>query len=189
MIPSLRVCHIVPLLVIGCVSEDDAPFAPETVVTGIYQASTTTRADNCEPRRSEERAIVFGGYEYGADLELFDLRGAIKSVYKLPASQGYTHRVPGSPTLQLNPCTLPSPDSSMVLSYTLTSAARTHLEVEVNEAWTIIPPCVDGETIASVPQSSCNATRTLSYDLVTACEQPCVVRESSPGVLGCTCPR
>jgi len=110
--------------------------------------------------------------------------------YDLHESDGFVLRIPVSPALTINPCSVPSPGSSFVHTYVLTGAARDHFEVERNEVWTLNLPCTPQAILTpdTVPSASCHATRTLHYELKTACAPPCnVIFGSNVDDLKCDC--
>ena len=174
----LLACALAACEPLGTTATVDA-FDPAAVQTGIYTLTATTLTDTCTPARFTGTLDV-GVFQSGTDLGLFDGDATAQERYDLLASTGYTLDVPTSGE-QLDPCGATAGDA-VALSYVLTSATADQVGVVADQQWTLPTSCtsaaaaVDG---ATVPTTTCHATRTLRYDLAQACRAPCSIQTTT----------
>ena len=132
-----------------------------------------TVADTCDPPRFTGTAQV-GLFETPTAIQIFDVGAQVTTSQFLQSANGYAAQIPENGK-RLDPC--PPSQSAAELSYAITGASSTRVDVVAEETWTIASACPVSAFIASspVPTASCGATRELHYTLVSACAAPCKV--------------
>ncbi|HEV7556823.1 MAG TPA: hypothetical protein VGO00_15260 [Kofleriaceae bacterium] len=178
----MNLSHVALALVVsGCNVDADTP---SDVVTGIYEITVTNQADDCTAPRFTGTGTV-AVFQHGDGIDAFDYTPSSQTRYSLEAAQGYTLQIPADGQ-KLLACAN-DPSSSVVFELALTAATAGHFEVDKTEMWTITAACQSVVDSSTVPVSSCHATRTLSYDLVQACDSSCLIADAT-GALICQCP-
>jgi len=149
------------------------PFEPDAVVTGIYRLDITSPANDCDPPRYTGTSTVALSH-VAPSLSIWDVDQTTTQTVALTEADSYSLRNPATGQ-RINPCADDSA-SARVFTYTLTGASSDHVTVDVDETWLIVNACSIDNSPGAIPKSSCAATRTLDYHLLTPCAAPCVVK-------------